>query len=212
MTDVGSAYRRGEHVCSIHESAEEQVATAADYCAEGLRAGDRVLYGGESEGALDILRAALAPRGVVVSAAEKLGALVLLTRSAYLPDGVFEPGRMLALVGGAMTDATDAGFAGLRTCGDMSWLCAEPAGCEQVLEYEAQLNAFFAHAPAVGMCQYDRRRLPARFVDHALATHPSVVIDGVHKANGFYRPPEIARGRAARGDDVAWKLAELRMR
>ena len=207
------AYRQGEHICSIYESFEEQVATAADYLADGLRGGERVLYAAESDVALDRFRATLDGAGIDVPTAEKHGALLLLTHAeAHLSGGVFDCERMLGFLNEAMEAAGDDGFAGLRTCGDMSWLLADAPGAERVVEYEAHLTLFFHRARGAGMCQYDRRRLPMRLVDQALATHPSVVIDGVHKANGFYRPPEEARAHAGNGADVPWKLAELRMR
>jgi hypothetical protein len=205
------AYRQGEHICSIHESADEQVATAADYLADGLRAGARALYVGESEAAFDRLRAALDGAGIDAAVAEKVGALLLRTHAeAHLQDGAFDSERMLAFLNEAIEEALEDGFAGLRGCGDMSWLLGDAPGTEQLLEYEAHLTRFFLRTPAAAMCQYDRRRLPPRFVNHALATHPSVVIDGVHKANGFFGLPESAP--AGDGHDVPRKLAELRMR
>jgi hypothetical protein len=90
---------------------------------------------------------------------------------------------------------------------DMSWLLQEPTGVEQILEYEALLNQFFQGVRAAGMCQYDRHRLQAHFLDHALATHTSAYLDGHHKLNPFYRPPSIAMNRAAQPDEVAWRSA-----
>ncbi len=81
-----------------------------------------------------------------------------------------------------------------------------------MVEYEALLNQFFQNVRAVGMCQYDRRRVPAGLLDHALATHPSAVIDGRHTSNPFYRPASISMSRTPQPTDVNWKLIELRHR
>ncbi|MBA3948918.1 MAG: MEDS domain-containing protein [Acidobacteria bacterium] len=54
----------------------------------------------------------------------------------------------------------NAGFTGLRTCGDMTWLLDEAPGSQQIVEYEAQLSQFFATVRALGMCQYNRHLLP----------------------------------------------------
>ena len=129
---------------------------------------------------------------------------------AHLASGSFDSERMLALLNDAMEAALNDGFTGLRTCGDMSWLLLEPPGAAQVVEYEAHLNRFFHGVRGAGMCQYDRRRLPEHLIDHALATHPSVTLDGRHKANPFYKTPELAVGRAANPDGVRFKLGELR--
>jgi hypothetical protein len=117
---------------------------------------------------------------------------------------------MLQRLNDAVEAALNNGFSGLRTCGDMSWLLQDPPGADQVLEYEALLNQFFQSVRAAGMCQYDRRRLPAHLIDHALTTHSSAVIDGFHKPNPFYRPAAIAVSRTAQPSDLNWKLAELR--
>ena len=50
-------------------------------------------------------------------------------------------------------------------CGDMSWLLADPPGADELVAYEAMLNEFFVGAPACGMCQYPRGRLPAHILD-----------------------------------------------
>jgi hypothetical protein len=94
----------------------------------------------------------------------------------------------------------------------MSWLLEDAAGAEQIVEYEASLNPIFENIRALGMCQYDRAWLPPSVVDHALATHRSVVIDGRHKSNPFYRPPAVAMQRPAEPADISWKISELRRR
>ena len=94
----------------------------------------------------------------------------------------------------------------------MSWLLKEPAGAEQVVEYEALLNQFFQGVRAAGMCQYDCRRMPAHLIDHALSTHASARLEGQHKPNPFYRPAALAMNRTAQVPDVGWKLSTLRQR
>jgi hypothetical protein len=95
---------------------------------------------------------------------------------------------MLRLLNEAVEEALNRGFSGLRTCGDMSWLIQEPPGSDELVEYEALLNSFFRGMRACGMCLYDRRRLSAHLIDQGLTTHSSVILDGCHKLNSFYRP------------------------
>lgn len=94
----------------------------------------------------------------------------------------------------------------------MTWLLDEAPGSLQVVEYEALVTELFKNVRAVGMCQYDRSRLPAEIIDHALATHGTVVLDGAQAMNPFVKPPAIARTRAAQPGDVPWKISELRRR
>ncbi len=212
MTITGE-FQQGDHVCAIYDSPAEQIAVAAAYVAEGLALGQRCLYASDSEAALTRFRAALSDVGVDAVLSERRGALLLKTKhEAHLVDGRFECERMLRMLNQAVEDALNSGFAGLRTCGDMSWLLDDAPGSEQVVEYEALLNEFFQSIRAVGMCQYDRARLPAGTLDHALATHRSVVLDNRHQANPFCKPSSVAATRFPQPHDLNWKIRELRSR
>lgn len=182
-------FSHGNHICAVYETADEQLATAVEYVAEGLGRNERCLYVADAQTDLDQFRAALSRGGVDVAAEERRGALELRTTdSAHLVEGRFDCERMLGMLNDAVEASLDAGFGGLRTCGDMSWLLRGAPGSDQVVEYEAMLSQFFANVRALGMCQYDRSRLPAATIDMALATHPSVVAHGRHRANARYRP------------------------
>jgi len=206
-----NAFRQGEHICVVYYTADEQRAVAAEYLADGLRRGERAYYVADTRAALDRFHAALTALGIDVEEALRTTALLEATHAeAHLGDGRFDSERMLRLLNEGIEAALNAGFVGLRTCGDMSWLLSEPPGAEQVVEYEALLNQLFSSTRACGMCQYDVSRLPLELLDHALAMHSTVVIDQEHKRNRFYRPSSIASSPAARAEDFAWKLRELR--
>jgi hypothetical protein len=81
----------------------------------------------------------------------------------------------------------------------------------RIVEYEALVTELFRKLRAVGMCQYDRSRLPADVIDHALATHGTVVLDGAQVVNPFVTPTSVARTRTPQPDDVPSKISELRM-
>lgn len=59
-------------------------------------------------------------------------------------DGRFDSERMLRMLNEAVEAALNDGFAGLRTCGDMSWLLDDAPGTQHVVEYESLLNQFFS--------------------------------------------------------------------
>lgn len=87
-----------------------------------------------------------------------------------------------------------------------------PSSCvaalrEQVVEYEVLLNQFFRGVRAMGMCLFDRRRLPPALLDHAIATHSSAAFVDHHVKNPFYEP---LQARIAEPDRVAFKIGELR--
>lgn len=182
------------------------------YVADGLAHAERCYYVGQSLQALARFRESLAREGVDVADAVKSGALIQATHhQAHLVDGRFDCERMLQLLNDAVEAALNDGFIGLRTCGDMSWLLDEPDGSEQVVEYEMLLNQFFHTVRAMGMCQYDARRLPPDLVDQALCAHSSVAIEGRHVANPHYSPSVVvARRAAASAVDLQNKVEGLR--
>jgi hypothetical protein len=208
---MANLFRQGEHICAVFETEEQYLAIAAEYVADGLSTGEQVLYVCQSDAAVERFHVALEKTGIDVDAARKSRALVESTHAqAHLVDNRFDSERMLTLLNEAVEAALNGGFTGLRACGDMSWLLVEPEGAEQAVAYEAFLNQFFRGVRACGMCLYDRRRLPSGVLDQALATHSSVVIDGHHRSNPFYRPlvvPSVAR---VAPEDVNWKFSALR--
>ena len=203
----GLGFQQGQHVCSLYHSREEQQRVALAYVAEGLRKNERCLYVADTDAALDQFREQLGATGADGFAAESTGALLLLTHAeAHLAGGRFDTERMLSMLNAAVEEALNAGFDGLRTCGDMSWLLKDPEGAEQVVVYEALLNQFFRHTRALGMCQYDLKRLPHGLLDHAgIETHTSVVIDARHRQNPFY-----AAGPAPHSKAFHAKVTSLR--
>ena len=203
-------FRQGEHICVVYYTPEEQRAVAANYIADGIRRGERTYYVADSRAAIERFDVALWTNGIDVPEALRRTALVEATyEEAHLVDGHFDGERMLRLLNEGIESALNAGFVGLRTCGDMSWLLAEPPGADQVVEYEALLNQLFRSTRACGMCQYDASRLPPVLLDHGLATHSTVVIDQDHKPNRFYRSTLAASGGAADAD-LSRKLQVLR--
>ena len=189
MSAVGERqFKQGDHICAIYDDDEEQLTIAASYVIEGIRCRERCLYVASSDGNLNRFRRLLEVHGVDPVVAEANGSLVLQTAAnAHLASGSFSSEMMLRLLNDMVESALNDGFVGLRTCGDMSWLLGDPPGAEQIVEYEALLNPFFQGVRALGMCQYDRRRLPPRLLDQALATHQSVAINETLMANPFYR-------------------------
>ena len=185
---TGVAFERGQHICSVYDTREEQCAVAIAFIADGLRKQERCLYVAGSAGDLEKFRGLLQDVGIDAQAAETSGALILMTSDdAHLAGGSFDSERMLRMLNDTVEKALNDGFTGLRTCGDMSWLLCDAPGTQHVVEYEAVLNQFFRNVRALGMCQYDRARLPAHFVDHAgLAAHSTVVMAGEHITNGLF--------------------------
>ena len=203
-------YQQGDHVCTLFSSAEEQLSAAIDYIRQGLARGERCLYVC-SEQTPAQFRRALHEAGIEVAHEEKRGALVLLTKeTGHLAGGRFSASRMIGMLERAVELALLDGFSGLCAAGDMTWLLDQAPGSEELAEYEAQLNHFFKSHNALGLCQYNRRRLPAAILDHGIATHPTVRIEGsILLTNPFYELPEAAMHREANVNGVEARLEML---
>ena len=204
-------YQQGDHVCTLFASPEEQLSAAVEYIRQGLARGERCLYVCGEQTPSEF-RGALRAAGIEVAHQEKRGALVLLTKeTGHLKGGSFNASRMIGMLSNAVEDAIHDGFAGLCAAGDMTWLLDEAAGSDELAEYEALLNDFYKNHRALGLCQYNRRRLPAEILDHGIATHPTIRIDGhMLLTNPFYELPETAMTRTARGVGVDERIEQLR--
>jgi MEDS: MEthanogen/methylotroph, DcmR Sensory domain len=200
-------YQQGDHVCTLFRSREEQLSAAIEYIQQGLNRNERCLYVC-SEQTPDEFRAALATAGIDVAREEAKGALILLTKeSGHLEGGSFSPSHMISMLRNAVENALKDGFQGLCAAGDMTWLLDDAPGSEQLAEYEALLNHFYRNNRALGLCQYNRRRLPAAALDHGLATHPTIRIAGpILLTNPFYELPELAKCRVSNGAGVAARI------
>ncbi len=200
-------YQQGDHVCGLYATPEEQLAAAAEYIRAGLDRGERCLYVCCEHG-LKEFRAALTHSGIDVAAEEKRGALILVTKhEGHLKGGTFDPDKMISLLRAAVEDALQAGFTGLAAAGDMTWLLDEAPGSEKVAEYEARLNRFYKENRALGLCLYNRTKLPDAALDHGLATHSYIRIEGpILLRNPFYESPAKAARRHARPHEVEEKI------
>jgi hypothetical protein len=204
-------YQQGDHVCTLFTSPEEQLSAAIEYITQGLARGERCLYVCGEQTPSEF-REALQRAGIDVAAEEQRGALVLLTKeTGHLKGGTFNASRMISMLSQAVEDALLDGFTGLCAAGDMTWLLDDAPGSEEIAKYEALLNHFYATNRALGLCQYNRRRLPAAMLDHGMATHPIVRIEGpILLTNPFYELPEAAMLRRANPDDVDARIDRLR--
>jgi len=184
-----TGFRQGDHICVLYENKEEQIRIAAAFIADGLRRGERSAYSADSATALHCFRHALGEAGIDVPYEEERRSLILVTKDmAHVAGGKFDPSVVLKGLNASVESALDDGYIGLRVCGDMAWLLDGVPGSSQVVAYEAACTEFFRNVRALGMCQYDRKRLSALELNGALATHPSIFMDGRHTANPYHAP------------------------
>ena len=203
-------YQQGDHVCTLYTNPQEQLTAATEYLRQGLDRGERCLYVC-CEHDVATFRSALRDGGIDVESEENRGALIILTKEqGHLNGGTFDPDSMISRLYVAVKEALDAGFSGLCAAGDMCWVLEEADGTERLAEYEARLNRFYSENRALGLCLYNRRTIPATMLDHGLATHPVIRVEGpVLLRNPFYEEPEAAARRVADPARLPEKIAQI---
>jgi chemotaxis family two-component system sensor kinase Cph1 len=181
-------FQRGDHICAIYSTTAELAREVAAFLAEGLRGRERCWYvaaGDETDAVLGELRTL----GIDVAAHTRRGALKLISGGgAYVVHGAFNPETTIQIFNDAIEQAYTDGFAGFRAAAEMSWALECEDGAEQVIVYEALLKSLFANCRAIGLCLYDRERMPLGIINGALATHPFAGSRGHYDANPFYDP------------------------
>ena len=129
-------------------------------------------------------------------------------KEAYVVHGSFNPETTINIFNDAIEQAYTDGFSGFRAAAEMSWAFDCEDGVHQVIVYEALLKSLFATCLAIGLCFYDRTRMPLPVINGALATHPIAASTGQYRVNPFYDPK--ATGIVAIDDrNVRERLAQL---
>ena len=204
-------YQQGDHICTLFSTLEEQLRAAIEYIQGGLSRGELCLYIC-GEHTVEDFKNCLRLAGIDVDKEEARGALQIITKQdAHLKGGSFDPDRMISLLYQAVDDALKAGFSGLCAAGDMNWVLDDAPGTDKVAEYESRLNHFYITNRALGLCQYNRQTLPKAMLDHCIATHKHIRIEGpILLENPFYEEPAQAIGRTAKPDEVDRKIENIR--
>lgn len=200
------SFRRGDHVCAIYSTTVELVRVVATFLAEGLDRGERCWYVA-SASETPLIRAELRKRKIEVDSEVRRGALRFVeAKDAYTVHGDFDPEGTIAVFNDAIEEALSDGFSGFRAAAEMSW--AIDAGVDRVIAYEALLKTMFATCDVVGLCLYDRARMPLPIINGALVTHPIVAVLDLCQANPFYDPAAHTAAPVT-ASELQHKLARL---
>ena len=141
---------------------------------------------------MNLVRDALRTLGVSVTTETKRGALQLISGDgAYVVRGTFNPEATMQIFNDAIEQAYTDGFTGFRAAAEMSWALDCADGAHQVIVYEALLKSLFSNCRAIGLCLYDRKRMPLEVINGALATHPIAGSHGHYAANPRYDPAYV---------------------
>ncbi len=136
-------------ICLIYENDEQRRRIVSEYMAAGIRQGELVRYFADST-TPEKIRSWLLEIGVALPEAEQNGAFTISrAESVYCRRRV----RTQVMIDGTehrYGQAKEAGYSGVRSCGEMTWVFRGIPGSDRWLEYEALLNTVTAKLSPYG--------------------------------------------------------------
>lgn len=212
-----SRLARGEHLCPIHETLAEEMASAVFFMKLGLAAGECCLYIANDQTVEKVFRM-FAATGVDVAHECARGALQsLTTREAIQSAGEFNPQAMIDFLQRAESGALAAGFSGSRVIvAKESWTIGPQLTCERLVEYEVRLQQILPNSRTVLICQFNRESCGPAIIHDVLLTHRLVILGEQVCPNPFYEPPDLVpRGPAQPSAEllarrVDWRIHQLK--
>ncbi len=165
----------GDHACLTFTDPDERIDLLAQFVADGLDRGHRVVCFTDSLSP-DALTEELALREIAtVVALRKRQLAVHDSHGSLLADGGFSADRMISAIGGEVRAAKNQGFSGVRVTADMCWASKPVAAAEQLIAFERQAAALFDGEQLTLICQYDRDSFDPVTLALASETHPKTV-------------------------------------
>ena len=137
---AGATLNRSRHVCAFFNSKDEEYRVLLPFIREGFEAGDKAFHI-VADGHRPEHRRRLEQAGVDVAGAEQKGQLeVRRWEDAYLREGHFVQGWMLALIEEVLQGGKAQGYPLTRLVANMEWALEDRPGVDDIVEYETRLN------------------------------------------------------------------------
>lgn len=179
VTLGGAALAPGDHLCVFHRGRAARDRLLIPFLAEGLLAGDAVLYLA-AEGEREDFRERLARAGDLVLTEPETG---------HLRDGEFAPDELFAMLDGWSRRKLGTGDRPFgRIVGDMSWAAPRLSSAlvDALLAEEVAVTAWGQSFPQVVLCLYDLDLFGGDLVVPLIKAHPKVWMAGKLVENPYY--------------------------
>ncbi|MEU0534345.1 MEDS domain-containing protein [Amycolatopsis tolypomycina] len=160
-----------DHVCRGYRRRGEFVSRAQEFLAEGLAAGERVLYVAPGDEA--VLTGQLRADERCDEGLERGAVQVASVDATYTTGAVVDPAGQVELYAAATSEALAAGFTGLRVAADATSLVRTPAQVDAFARYEHLVDHYMAAHPMSAMCGYDVAELGGDVVAQLACMHPT---------------------------------------
>lgn len=187
---AGSMLDQTRHVCAFFNNDDEEYRVLLPFIRDGFECGHKAIHVVNPNQRQDHLRR-LAEAGIDLEAAQQTGQLELRTNvETYLPDGRFDPDRMISSFEQAASGSANAGFPLSRICCRMDWAVDDGSHIDDVIEFESRVNEVWRHHEDAVICTYHLGKFGGDAVMDIMRTHPMVLIGGMLQQNPFFVPPE----------------------
>jgi MEDS: MEthanogen/methylotroph, DcmR Sensory domain len=187
---AGSLLDKTRHVCAFFNSDEEEYRVLLPFIKDGFQCGHKAIHVLNSDRHQHHLQR-LAQAGIDPTGAQRTGQLELRTDvETYLPDGRFDPDRMIAAFEQRASDNANGAFPLSRICCRMDWAVEDRSHIDDVIEFESRVNDVWRRHDDAVICTYHLGKFGGDAVIDIMRTHPMVVIGGILQQNPFFVPPD----------------------
>lgn len=165
----------GDHACLTFTDADERVDLLAEFVADGLRLGQRVVCFTDTASP-DDFAAELALREIPAAAAIRDGQLSMGGNGeSWLAGGPVTASRMITVIAGELERAVATGFPGVRVTADMGWATRAVVAVDELVTFESQVGSLFGDGQLTVLCQYDRDSFDPVTLAFVADAHPKTV-------------------------------------
>jgi hypothetical protein len=187
---AGSLLDQTRHVCAFFNNDEEEYRVLLPFIRDGFQCGHKAIHVVNPAQRQDHLER-LTQVGIDSTAALENGQLELRTNiETYLPDGRFDPDRMISAFEELASGNAKAGFPLSRICCRMDWAIDSGSHVDDVIEFESRVNDVWRHHDDAVICTYHLGKFRGDAVIDIMRTHPMVIIGGILQQNPFFVPPD----------------------
>jgi len=187
---AGSLLGETRHVCAFFNNDEEEYRVLLPFIKDGFESGQKAIHVVNPDQRQDHLQR-LSHAGIDLATAQQSGQFELRNnRDVYLPDGRFDPDRMISAFEELASNNAKGSFPLSRICCRMDWAVENRSHVDDVIEFESRVNdVWLRHDDAV-ICTYHLGKFSGDAVIDIMRTHPMVLIGGILQQNPFFVPPD----------------------
>jgi hypothetical protein len=205
---AGSQLDQTRHVCAFFNDADEEYRVLLPFIKQGFQNGHKAIHVVNPDQREEHLKR-LTDAGIDTAAAERNGQLDLRINSeVYLPDGRFDPDRMISAFEQLASSHVGGEYPLSRICCRMDWTIKDRSHVDDVIEFESRANDVWRRHEDAVICTYHLGQFRGDEVIDIMRTHPMVIIGGILQENPFFVPPdeflsEFRERRSRRGTIAA---------